>query len=189
MTKGRRRSASRSVTCVATPARTPVPQVEPTEPKNSKPATIGAGISNLSDAREALENNDLNALGRYLRDDVASLLTLIADDDHPPRQEGTRPPGYNLDDEFEYETEDIRWALKADTAHLLMAFFGGWRRSCLLPATCWITMGAVSIGLGPGDDEGAGRRVNKRCLKKKSIRSCVSHSFGQTEKWRQPSSK
>jgi hypothetical protein len=48
----------------------------------------------------------------------------------------------------------------------------------------------VSTNLRPGADEGASRRVNdKGCLKKKSIRSCDSHSFGQTEKWRQPSSK
>jgi hypothetical protein len=51
---------------------------------------------------------------------------------------------------------------------------------------CWY----VGTNLRPGVDEGASRRVNdKGCLKKKSIRSCDSHSFGQTEKWRQPSSK
>jgi hypothetical protein len=58
-------------------------------------ASVTANISNPSDAREALENNDVTAVGCYLRDEVAPLLRFIADNGHQPKQEGTRPPGYD----------------------------------------------------------------------------------------------
>ena len=41
-------------------------------------AAPGAPLSNPSDARENLENGSVAGIGRYLRDDVASLLRLIA---------------------------------------------------------------------------------------------------------------
>ena len=59
---------------------------------NPKHAAVPTRISNPSDAREALENSDLAAVGRYLRDDVASLLRLIPDHRHLPQQNGTSRP-------------------------------------------------------------------------------------------------
>jgi hypothetical protein len=83
----------------------------PAELKNARPAKVPTRVSDPFDAREALENSDLAAVGRYLRDDVAPLLRLIADHRHQTKREGTRPRGYDPDQEFEYETEDVRWAI------------------------------------------------------------------------------
>jgi hypothetical protein len=90
---------------------------------NLKHAAVPTRISNPSDAREALENSDLAAVGRYLRDDVASLLRLIPDHRHLPQQNGTRPPGYDPDQEFEYETEDVRWAVENGQSQFVKGFF------------------------------------------------------------------
>jgi hypothetical protein len=90
--------------------------------KNSEPDTVTRRISNPSDARSALRNNDLAGLGRYLRDDIAPLLRLIADRCHRPKQEVTTPPGYDLDDEFEYDTEDVRWAIENGQSELVDGF-------------------------------------------------------------------
>jgi hypothetical protein len=102
--KGRNRPRSAAGKCSVT---------RPTRPAELKdaPATVPTRVSDPFDAREALENNELAAVGRYLRDDAASLLRLIADHRHQAKQEGTRPPGYDPDQEFEYETEDVRWAI------------------------------------------------------------------------------
>jgi len=89
---------------------------------NLKHAAVPTKISNPSDAREALENSDLAAVGRYLRDDVASLLRLIPDHRHLPQQNGTRPPGYDPDQEFEYETEDVRWAVENGQSQFVKGF-------------------------------------------------------------------
>jgi hypothetical protein len=76
------------------------------------PAAPVAQVSNPSDARETLENGSVAGIGRYLHDDVAPLLRLIAERRHQPKQEVTKPLGYDLDQEFEYETEDMRWAIE-----------------------------------------------------------------------------
>ena len=102
--KGRNRPRSAAGKCSVTrPTR-------PAELKNA-PATVSTRVSDPFDAREALENNDLTAVGRYLRDEVALLLRFIADSGHQAKQEGTRPPEYDPDQEFEYGTEDVRWAI------------------------------------------------------------------------------
>jgi hypothetical protein len=94
----------------------------PGDLNNPEPATVAIKVTNPSDAREALENNDLTAVGCYLRDDVAPLLRLIADSRHRPKQEVRMPPGYDLDDEFEYDTEDMRWAIENGQSELVDGF-------------------------------------------------------------------
>jgi hypothetical protein len=115
MKKGRNRPSSAGGICSATRPR-------PAELKNARPATVSTRVSNPFDAREALENNDLTAVGCYLRDEVAPLLRFIADNGHQARQEGTRPPGYDPDQEFEYETEDVRWAVENGQSEFVKGF-------------------------------------------------------------------
>jgi hypothetical protein len=68
-------------------------------------AAPAAQVSNPSDARETLENGSVAGIGRYLRDDVPSLLRLIAERRHRPSQRTTKPPaGYDPDLEFEFDT-------------------------------------------------------------------------------------
>ena len=78
-----------------------------------------AQVSNPSDAREALENGSLAAVARYLRDDVAPLLRLIAEHRHRPSQRTTKPPGYDPDVEFEFDTADIVWAIESGHSELV----------------------------------------------------------------------
>ena len=116
MKKGRNRPSPARAKCSATrPTR-------PAELKNA-PATVPTRVSDPFDAREALENNNLAAVGRYLRDDVASLLRFMADNGHQPKQEGTSPAGYDLDDEFEYDTEDMRWAIENGQSEPVDGYF------------------------------------------------------------------
>jgi hypothetical protein len=75
-------------------------------------AAPDAQVSNPSDARENLENGSLAGIGPYLRDDVASLLKLIAKRRHRPSQRTTKPPGYDPDLEFEFDTADVTWAIE-----------------------------------------------------------------------------
>jgi hypothetical protein len=75
-------------------------------------AVPAAQVSNLSDAGEALENGSIAGIGRYLRDDVARLLRLIAERRHRPSQRTTKPPGYDPDSEFEFDTMDVAWAIE-----------------------------------------------------------------------------
>jgi hypothetical protein len=82
------------------------------EPTNSQLGGFGAEVTNPSDAREALENGSLAAVARYLRDDVAPLLRLIAERRHQPSQRATKPPDYDPDREFEYDTADTAWAIE-----------------------------------------------------------------------------
>ena len=115
MKKGRNRPSPAGDKCSATrPTR-------PAELKNA-PATVPTRVSDPFDAPEALRDNDLAAVGRYLRDDVAPLLRLIADHRHQAKQEGTRPPGYGPDQEFEYETEDVRWAVENGKSEFVKGF-------------------------------------------------------------------
>ena len=115
MKKGRNRPSPARDKCSATrPTR-------PAELKNA-PAAVLTRVSDPFDAREALENNDLTAVGRYLRDEVAPLLRFIADNGHQAKQEGTRPPGYDPDQEFEYETEDVRWAIENGQSEFVKGF-------------------------------------------------------------------
>jgi hypothetical protein len=95
---------------------------KPANPKNQIPAAVLTRVSDPFDAREALQNLDLAAVGRYFRDDVVSLLRLIADHRHLPQHNGTRPPGYDPDQEFEYETEDMRWAIENGHAGFVYGF-------------------------------------------------------------------
>jgi hypothetical protein len=69
-----------------------------------------AQVSNPSDAREALEHGSVAGIGRYLRDDVPSLLRLIAERRHSQRT--TKPAGYDPDSEFEFDTTDVAWAIE-----------------------------------------------------------------------------
>jgi hypothetical protein len=82
------------------------------EPTNSQLGAPPAHVTNPSDAREALENGSLAAVARYLRDDVAPLLRLIAERRHRPSQRTTKPPGYDPDSEFEFDTMDVAWAIE-----------------------------------------------------------------------------
>ena len=82
---------------------------EPTNSQIGKPATEA---TNPSDARETLENGSIAGIGPYLRDDVASLLRLIAERRHRPSQRTTKPPGYDPDSEFEFDTMDVAWAIE-----------------------------------------------------------------------------
>jgi hypothetical protein len=82
------------------------------EPTNSQLGGFDAEATNPADAREALENGSLAAVARYLRDDVAPLLRLIAEHRHRPSQRTTKPPGYDPDLEFEFDTADVTWAIE-----------------------------------------------------------------------------
>ena len=116
MKKGRNRPSPARAKCSAT---------RPTRPAELKsaPATVPTRVGDPFDARKALENNDLTAVGCYLRDEVAPLLRFIADNSHQPKQEGTgRPPGYDPDQEFEYETEDVRWAVENGQSEFVKGF-------------------------------------------------------------------
>jgi hypothetical protein len=143
----------------------------PAELKNA-PATVPTRVSDPFDAREALENNDLAAVGRYLRDDVAPLLRLIADHRHQTKQEGTRPPGYDPDQEFEYETEDVRWAIDNGRSGLVDGYLH--RLAPLLGKLGDMIdpNGRSELQLKPGADEAVSRQKrNKSPLRKQSIKS------------------
>jgi hypothetical protein len=81
-----------------------------------------AHVTNPFDAREALENGSLAAVARYLRDDVAPLLRLIAEHRHRPSQRTTKPPGHDPDSEFEFDTMDVAWAIESGHSGLLDDF-------------------------------------------------------------------
>jgi len=81
-------------------------------PANCLPDAPAAQVSSPSDARETLENGSIAGIGPYLRDDVASLLKLIAKRRHRPPQRTTKPPGYDPDLEFEFDTADVTWAIE-----------------------------------------------------------------------------
>ena len=75
-------------------------------------AAPGPPLSTPFDAREALENGSVAGIGRYLHDDVAPLLRLIAEHRHRPSQRTTKPPGYDPDSEFAFDTTDVEWAIE-----------------------------------------------------------------------------
>jgi hypothetical protein len=82
------------------------------KPTDCLPDAPAAQISSPSDAREALGNGSIAGIGRYLRDDVARLLRLLAERRHRQSQSTTKPPGYDPDVEFEFDTADIIWAIE-----------------------------------------------------------------------------
>jgi hypothetical protein len=86
------------------------------------PDAPAAQVSNLSDAGEALENGSIAGIGRYLRDDVARLLRLIAERRHRPSQRTTKPPGYDPDLEFEFDAADVAWAIENGLSGLVDDF-------------------------------------------------------------------
>jgi hypothetical protein len=81
------------------------------------PITKGPGgpvpeVTNPADARASLESGSVAGVGRYLRDDVASLLKLIGKHRAQPRQGATKPPGYDPDWEFDFDTTNMIWAIE-----------------------------------------------------------------------------
>jgi hypothetical protein len=80
---------------------------KPAKPTDCLLAAPPAHVTNPFDAREALENGSVAGIGRYLRDDVAPLLRLIAERRHRPLQRTTKSPGYDPDLEFEFESTDV----------------------------------------------------------------------------------
>jgi hypothetical protein len=85
---------------------------KPAKPTDCLPAAPAAQVSSPSDARENLETGSVAGIGRYLHDDVAPLLRLIAEHRHRPSQRTTKPPGYDPDSEFEFDTMDVAWAIE-----------------------------------------------------------------------------
>jgi hypothetical protein len=95
--------------------------------KRAKPtdcllAAPGPPLSTPFDAREALENGSVAGIGRYLRDDVASLLKLIPKHRQKSGQQSTNPPGYDPDLEFEFDTADMAWAIESGHSELVDDF-------------------------------------------------------------------
>jgi hypothetical protein len=82
------------------------------EPTNSQLGETTTDVTNPSDARENLENGSVAGIGGYLRDDVASLLKLMPKHRQQSGQPSTKPPGYDPDSEFEFETTDVTWAIE-----------------------------------------------------------------------------
>jgi hypothetical protein len=85
--------------------------------KRAKPtdcllAAPPAHVTNPFDAREDLENGSVAGIGPYLRDDVASLLKLMPKHRQQSGQQSTKPPGYDPDVEFEFDTADVAWAIE-----------------------------------------------------------------------------
>jgi hypothetical protein len=80
-----------------------------------------AQVSNPFDARENLENGSLAGIGHYLYE-VASLLKLISKHRERPQQKSTKPPGFDPDWEFEYDTEEMRSAIEAGSRELVDAY-------------------------------------------------------------------
>jgi len=81
------------------------------------PITKGPGgpvpeVTNPADARASLESGSVAGVGRYLRDDVTSLLKLIGKHRAQPRQGATKPPGYDPDWEFDFDTTNMIWAIE-----------------------------------------------------------------------------
>jgi hypothetical protein len=86
-------------------------------------AAPAAQVPNPSDAREALENGSIAGIGRYLRDDVARLLRLIAERRHRQSQNTTKPTSdYDPDWEFEFDTTDVAWAIENGPSGLVDGF-------------------------------------------------------------------
>jgi hypothetical protein len=81
-------------------------------PTDCLPAAPAAQVSSPSDARENLETGSVAGIGRYLHDDVASLLKLIPKHRQQSGQQSTNPPGYDPDLEFEFDTADVAWAIE-----------------------------------------------------------------------------
>jgi hypothetical protein len=99
------------------------------------PAAPVAQVSNPSDARETLENGSVAGIGRYLHDDVAPLLRLIAERRHQPKQEVTRwamiwTRNLNM------KRRTCAGRLRTDIQGSWMTSFGNWRDSCGRSATC-----------------------------------------------------
>jgi hypothetical protein len=85
---------------------------KPAKPTDCLLAAPPAHVTNPFDAREALENGSVSGIAHYLRDDVPSLLRLIAERRHLQSQKTTKPPGYDPDVEFEFDTADMAWAIE-----------------------------------------------------------------------------
>jgi hypothetical protein len=92
------------------------------KPTDCSLAAHSPPLSNPSDAREALENGSIAGIAHYLRDDVPSLLRLIAERRHRPSQRTTKPPGYDPDSEFEFDTMDVAWAIENGHSRLVDDF-------------------------------------------------------------------
>jgi hypothetical protein len=95
---------------------------KPAKPTDCLLAAPPAHVTNPFDAREALENGSVAGIGRYLRDDVASLLKLIPKHGQQLGQQSTNPPGYDPDLEFEFDTTDIAWAIENGSSGLVDDF-------------------------------------------------------------------
>ena len=78
-----------------------------------------AHVTNPFDARENLENGSVAGIGSYLRDDVASLLKLMPKHRQQSGQPSTKPPGYDPDVEFEFDTADVAWAIESGHSELV----------------------------------------------------------------------
>jgi hypothetical protein len=90
---------------------------KPAKPTDCLLAAPVAQVSNPSDAREALEHGSVAGIGSYLRDDVPSLLRLIAERRHSQRT--TKPASYDPDSEFEFDTTDVAWAIENGLSELV----------------------------------------------------------------------
>jgi hypothetical protein len=92
---------------------------KPAKPTDCLLAAPPAHVTNPFDAREALENGSVAGIGRYLRDDVASLLKLMPKHGQQSGQQSTNPPGYDPDSEFEFDTMDVAWAIEGGHSGLV----------------------------------------------------------------------
>jgi hypothetical protein len=94
---------------------------KPAEPTNSQLGEPTTDVTNPTDAREAHENGSVAGIGHYLYE-VASLLKLISKHRERPQQKSTKPPGFDPDWEFEYDTEEMRSAIEAGSRELVDAY-------------------------------------------------------------------
>jgi hypothetical protein len=104
------------LTNVNTSKKNPGKRAKPTDCLLAAP---GPPLSTPFDAREALENGSVAGIGRYLRDDVASLLKLIPKHRQQSGQQSTNPPGYDPDLEFEFDTANMAWAIESGHSELV----------------------------------------------------------------------
>jgi len=134
-------------------------------------AAPAAQVSSPSDARENLETGSVAGIGRYLHDDVASLLKLIPKHRQQSGQQSTNPPGYDPDLEFEFDTADVAWAIENGLSALvddylrevgkLMTLLGDMLDRWLISAAArsgnaWAAAGAskmTAFSAGPGPIE------------------------------------
>jgi hypothetical protein len=87
------------------------------KPTDCSLAAHSPPLSNPSDTREALQNGSIAGIAHYLRDDVPSLLRLIAERRHSQRT--TKPASYDPDSEFEFDTTDVAWAIENGLSELV----------------------------------------------------------------------